>query len=282
MYAKKNSRICRLFLAFNVSTVFTLYLFITNQIYLNRNDTRLNACILVLCREDNRTLQRLLTLLRGFEYHFNQHHHYPYIIFNSNAFSAQFKRAVQQETQSTRVEFGLLQGDEWRVPDWVNRTRLNQSLTTYQSDIGYHLMCRFYSGFFFRHELTLKYDYYMRLDDDSRFNDYVETDPFEKLAHNNTRYGFLLAANEEIYTIPTLWSTVREWANKSGIFPPLLPHRQRQLSFVSTDGGLSLRADLCQFYNNFEVADFALLRSQSYVDTLNTWTELVASFTRDG
>ena len=285
MNVKNLPRMFRLFLTLHVATVVTLYLFIANQIYLkrylshqstspivNNNNTttpspRLNACILVLCREDTRTLKSLLTLLRQFEYHFNQHHHYPYIIFSPNRFSAQFRRAVQQETgASTRVEFGLLHGDEWRVPTWVNRARLRHSLTSIKFGLDYRLMCRFYSGFFFRHELTLKYDYFMRLDDDSRFNDYIETDPFESLALNQTRYGFVIAANEMLYTIPTLWTTVREWANKRGLLPSVRQHRQRQLSFVSNDGGRTLSADLCFFYNNFEVADFALFRSQSYVD----------------
>ena len=50
-------------------------------------------------------------------------------------------------------------------------------------------MCRFESGFFFRHELLKKYDYYWRVEPGIKLFCDVNYDPFLFMKNNNKKYG---------------------------------------------------------------------------------------------
>ena len=226
--------------------------------------TRINACIVVLVR--NQDLNRLLHAINRLESHFNHKHHYPYVLFNNEPFLANFRRSVRAATQS-RVQFGLIPASQWSVPKWVRQVALKRRLKSIGFSLNYRHMCRFYSGFFFRHKLTSQYDYFMRIDDDSDFPCPIEHDPFETLISNNKTYGFALGASEGNFTIPTLWSHVLDWLNSSSARHP--PAADNTVRFVSEDGGKTLAPSMCTFYNNFEVAAFSVFRSQAYIDYFN-------------
>ena len=122
-------------------------------------------------------------------------------------------------------------------------------------------MCRFFSGFFFRHELTLKYEYFLRLDSDSHFLCDIEQDPFLTLINQKKMYGFLLADIEAKYTIENLWETNKNWALKNNINNSINP----AISYLSNDNGVTL-TEFCIFYNNFEIASFSIFRNRLYLD----------------
>ncbi|KAK7050386.1 glycolipid 2-alpha-mannosyltransferase-domain-containing protein [Favolaschia claudopus] len=69
-------------------------------------------------------------------------------------------------------------------------------------------MCRFNSGFFFRHELLAKYRWYWRIEPDVMFYCTLSFDPFVYMEKQNKTYTFTIALYEWAATIPTLWDTV--------------------------------------------------------------------------
>ena len=130
------------------------------------------------------------------------------------------------------------------------------------SILSYHHMCRYYSGFFFRHSLTLKYDYYWRLDTHVKFPCHIKEDPFLFLKNKKKLYGFTLTINEELNTMPTLWPKFKNYFN--------LPRSNQTdnsngLDFISKNNGDELKS-LCVFWNNFEIASFSIFRNKDYVD----------------
>lgn len=57
-------------------------------------------------------------------------------------------------------------------------------------------MCRFQSGFFFRHPLLDKYKYYWRVEPSTRLLCDVRYDPFRRMAARDAKYGFTISIYE--------------------------------------------------------------------------------------
>jgi alpha 1,2-mannosyltransferase len=222
------------------------------------------ACIMALVHESD--LESFKIVMTQLEVNFNSKRNYPFVILSSydSPFSDTFKETVRKWTKS-KVEFGEVSKKHWDVPNWIDHRLLNKSLETIGFPLSYRQMCRFYSGFFFRHELTLKYDYFMRIDHDSDFPCIIENDPFETLIKNNKTYGFVVAYSESNWTIPTLWHHIRGWIRTSGFKLA----ESNTIHYVSDDNGRSLAGHLCHFWNNFEVGAFSLFRSPTYLDYYN-------------
>ena len=110
-------------------------------------------------------------------------------------------------------------------------------------------------------EITLKYDYYMRLDPHVNFECEVNEDLFSTLVKQNKSYGFVLSSPEALFTIPTLWSHIMKWHSVN-----VKTNEKNSLGFVSNDNGQTLKNSLCIFYNNFEIGSFSLFRNQKYLN----------------
>ena len=161
-------------------------------------ETKINACILILTR--NSDLSKITELIQQFEKIFNKKQSYPYVLFNDEPFTNEFKYHFTTLTNAS-VDFELIDKSQWSVPEWINAEKLNASLRKIKFSLSYRFMCRFFSGFFFRQNSTLKYDYYMRLDTDSRFCQPLELDPFRTLVNLNKTYGYIVSDLEAIDTI---------------------------------------------------------------------------------
>ena len=218
---------------------------------------QINACIIVLAR--NSDLGNVVDLIKQFESNFNKNHSYPYVLMNDELFTDEFKKKLLQLTNAS-IEFELIEENHWKVPDWIDRQKLNSSLKKIQFSINYRHMCRFYSGFFFRQRATLKYDYYLRLDTDSRFCQPIINDPFRTLINLNKSYGFILSDTEAIQTIESLWDTIKNWSRVKNIQNEF----KTGLKFISNNNGNSL-TDMCMFYNNFEIGRFDVFRNERYL-----------------
>ena len=120
-------------------------------------------------------------------------------------------------------------------------------------------MCRFYSGLFFRHELMLKYDYFMRLDSHVNFPCEMEQDPFAYLKAKNQLYGFIITMKEKHEYIPSLHATIRKWLEHDNI-------ARVNKSYMINSYNVKLFESLCIVYNNFEVGSLAAMRSSTYLD----------------
>ncbi|EST07769.1 Glycosyl transferase, family 15 [Kalmanozyma brasiliensis GHG001] len=230
------------------------------------NTPKANATFVILCREGE--INEILQSLQLLETTFNDrpHHRYPYVFLNEKPFSANFKLRVERAVSSS-VEFGLVPPEMWDIPPHIDLVkaqkswdRAKKSGMPYGGSQSYRQMCRFQSGFFFRHPLVLKYRYYWRIEPGVKFFcDLTDDDPFRYMEQNNKKYGFVLAMHDIPGTVRTLWIWVRQWYEQNQEL--LAPNNM--FGFVTENNGRGYNK--CHFWSNFEIADMDFYRSPAYL-----------------
>ncbi|TFK29949.1 glycosyl transferase [Coprinopsis marcescibilis] len=225
---------------------------------------RANATLLMLCR--NEELDGVLSSVRQVEEKFNQNYAYPWTFLNDVPFDDNFKTGVLNLLgPAADVSFGLIPPEMWKQPSWINETRaaagrdkLVAEDVIYGASVSYRNMCRFNSGFFYRHELLLPYRYYWRIEPDVDYFCDLQYDPFAFMEDNNKTYGFTMSLREYELTIATLWESVREFMD---LYPQFI-HPNSAMRFLSWNGGVTY--NLCHFWSNFEIADMDFWRGEAY------------------
>lgn len=250
------------------------------------------ACVLILCR--NSDLDDLRETLATFEDTFNRKYKYPYVFLNDEDFTEDFKRGALSMV-SSQAHFGKVPKEHWSYPPHTDqgkakkkRDEMAAKNVIYGGSESYRHMCRFFSGFFYKHPLTLPYDFYWRVEPTVRFLCPVDYDVFTYMRERKKKYGFVITLQDYGETIPTLWGTVRDFL-KSYVPPPgpapanSPPAAQRVeaargadenaeiLSKIPRDSLLNFISDpnaqaynACHFWSNFEVGDFSFFRSPIY------------------
>ncbi|KAI0030491.1 glycosyl transferase [Vararia minispora EC-137] len=233
---------------------------------------RANATFVMLAR--NSDADGAVRSVRDAEDRFNHAYGYPWVFLNEEPFSDDFKRRISNIV-SGPVEFGVIPRDDWFQPAWIDEARAAETrLKMKENNIiyggawpacdPYRNMCRFNSGFFYRHPLMLKYRYYWRVEvlsgsrPDIHLHCDMRFDPFLFMMDHKKSYGFTITLYEFRATIETLWSTVREFIQKH----PEHIAEDNALDFLSDDGGKTY--NLCHFWSNFEIADMDLWRGPAY------------------
>lgn len=81
-----------------------------------------------------------------------------------------------QQYVSAPVKFGKVGPDMWGPPDWIDPkvykegiAKQGDAAVMYGGLESYHAMCRFYSGFFYKHPLLDEYEWYWRLEPDIKY-----------------------------------------------------------------------------------------------------------------
>ncbi|CAG8800683.1 40148_t:CDS:2, partial [Gigaspora margarita] len=249
----------------------------TNEIHLNNTqvnntqdivtftqiDTRLNGVIIVLVR--NSELHQLRKTMRSFEDRWNKKYNYPYVFLNDQNFTQEFMTMTTVLT-SAETYYGLIPGYMWGYPPWIDQARAAETRRQmgfrhilYGDSESYRHMCRFNSGFFFRHELIEKYDYYWRLEPGVDYTCDIEYDTFKFIKENNITYGFTISLLELSETIPTLWRTVIDFVYKH----PQYIADNNFIRFISSDDMATYNG--CHFWSNFEIGDLNFFRSEKYL-----------------
>ena len=226
-------------------------------------ERRANAVVVILAR--NSDLDGLKQSLPQFENRFNKKYHYPYVFLNEVEFTEEFKKGVK-EMISSKAEFGLIPEDHWSYPKWIDvkkadaaRAKMQKDNIIYGGSLPYRHMCRFNSGFFFRHPLLKTYDFYWRVEPGVDFTCDINYDPFLFMEDNGKEYGFTIMLPEYEATIPTLWDQTKKFMKK---YPQYLhPRNTLKELFENADGGYNL----CHFWSNFEIASLKFLRSDAYM-----------------
>lgn len=236
------------------------------EYYYDGNGTavkRANAAFVILAR--NSDLRGISSSMKQMEDRFNKKFGYPYVFLNEEPFSDDFKKQITELTDA-KVEFGLIPHDDWFQPSWINETRATEARddmmknqVIYGGSVPYRNMCRFNSGFFFRHELLKNYKYYWRIEPDVTFFCDLDYDPFLVMQNGKKVYGFTVSLYEYPATIPTLWDTVKEFTQAN----PDLVAPDNAMRFVSDDGGVTYNR--CHFWSNFEIGDLDFWRSEPYM-----------------
>lgn len=181
-----------------------------------------NATFITLCREGE--INGILQSIQLLESTFNDrpHHRYPYVFLNDKPFSENFKLRISRAVSSS-VEFGLVPAEMWDIPPEIDMVKARKAWDRagrggmpYGSSQSYRQMCRFQSGYFFRHPLVQKYKYYWRVEPSVKyFCDLTDYDPFRFMEQNKKKYGFVLSMHEIPGTVTTLWVHVRKWYEKN-------------------------------------------------------------------
>ncbi|CEG82721.1 Putative Alpha 1,2-mannosyltransferase [Rhizopus microsporus] len=167
--------------------------------------------------------------------------------------------------------YGKVDGHMWGYPSFINTTyaaecreELAKQNIPYASSESYRHMCRFQSGFFFRHPLLDEFDYYWRIEPDVDYYCDIDYDVFKFMRDNNKKYGFNIAFREFIQTVPSLWQTVMNFKKE---YPEVVSHwpskKDSLVKFVTDDDGQSYNG--CHFWTNFEIASLDLWRSNDYL-----------------
>ncbi|KAL0074930.1 nucleotide-diphospho-sugar transferase, partial [Phycomyces blakesleeanus] len=200
---------------------------------------------------------------------FNRKYGYPYVFLNDVPFTKEFKIAVTALTNAP-IKFGLIPEEMWSIPDWVDEPKVHEQLADYEArnilyggSLSYRHMCRFNSGWFYRHPLLKNYDYYWRVEPGVHFYCDLNYDPFKYMQDNGKEYGFTITLQEIPQTIPTLWDHTMKFAHANNIDTSFLSF------FGSPDGGYNM----CHFWSNFEIASLKLWRDdryQAYYDYLDS------------
>ncbi|KAG2368598.1 glycosyltransferase family 15 protein [Suillus spraguei] len=232
------------------------------DLHMDMQDRKANASFVMLVR--NSDLTGIMSSMKQIEDRFNKKFQYPYVFLNDEPFTQNFKDHIQALTNN-KVEFGVIPSDHWHQPSWVDEDRASKSRddmvknnVIYGGSVPYRNMCRFNSGFFYRHELLQPYRYYWRVEPDIKLFCDVDYDPFLLMQDQNKVYGFTISLYEFPATIPTLWNTVKSFvkANPDFVAPG------NAMGFLSDDGGESY--NLCHFWSNFEIADLDFWRGEAY------------------
>ena len=223
---------------------------------------RAKAAIVILARNtDIHDLQKTIPM---FEERFNKKFGYPYVFLNDKPFSDKFKEAMRKLGDAD-MHFGQVPVEHWSYPSWIDqnkaervREEMKARRVMYGDSLSYRHMCRYNSGFFFRHPLLDSYEYYWRVEPGVEFYCDIDYDPFIYMKNHKKEYGFVIMVPEYIETIPTLWSTMKKFIEKN----PQYVHEKNVLKmFTNTEGNYNL----CHFWSNFEIGSLNFYRSEGYL-----------------
>ncbi|EAW12941.1 glycosyltransferase family 15 protein [Aspergillus clavatus NRRL 1] len=225
---------------------------------------RVNATFVTLAR--NSDVWDIAKSIRTVEDRFNRNYHYDWVFLNDKPFDKTFKK-VTTSLASGNTHYGVIPTEHWSYPEWIDqekakkvREEMGQKKIIYGDSESYRHMCRYESGFFFRHPLMLNYEYYWRVEPSIELFCDISFDPFRFMKEKNKKYSFVLSLYEYFDTIPTLWDSAKKFM---GNHPEHIAEGNA-MDFLSDDGGKTYNK--CHFWSNFEVGSLEWLRSKQYID----------------
>lgn len=197
----------------------------------------MNATFVTLAR--NSDIWELAKSIRQVEDRFNRNYHYDWVFLNDKPFDDTFKK-ITSALVSGKTHYGLIPKEHWSYPEWIDQDKakkvredMKERKIIYGDSESYRHMCRYESGFFFRHELMQQFEYYWRVEPGIELYCDISFDPFRFMKENNKKYSFVLSLYEYYETIPTLWDSVKKFMNNH----PEHIAEGNSMDFLSDDGG---------------------------------------------
>jgi alpha 1,2-mannosyltransferase len=210
---------------------------------------RVNATFVTLAR--NGDVWEIVKSIRDVEDRFNRNYHYDWVFLNDQPFDDTFKKVTTALVSGT-THYGMIPREHWSYPEWIDeekarkvREDMRDRKIIYGDSESYRHMCRFESGFFFRHELMLNYEYYWRVEPSIELFCDISFDPFRFMQEHNKKYGFVLSLYEYFETIPTLWDSITKFITNH----PEYIAKDNSMGFLSDDGGKTYNK--CHFVSSF-------------------------------
>jgi alpha 1,2-mannosyltransferase len=200
-------------------------------------EERVNATFVTLAR--NSDVWEIAKSIRSVEDRFNRNYHYDWVFLNDKEFDDTFKKVTTSLVSGT-THYGVIPKDHWSYPKWIDQDKaaqvrddMGRRKIIYGDSESYRHMCRYESGFFFRHPLMLNYEYYWRVEPSIELFCDISVDPFRFMKENNKKYSFVLSLYEYFDTIPTLWDSVKKFMSNH----PEHIAEGNSMDFLSDDGG---------------------------------------------
>ncbi|KAI9874518.1 MAG: alpha 1,2-mannosyltransferase 2.4.1 [Pleopsidium flavum] len=225
---------------------------------------RMNATFVTLAR--NLDLWDIARSIRQVEDRFNRKYNYDWVFLNDKPFDDAFKK-VTTSLISGKTHYGEIPTEHWSFPPFIDQDKarmvredMAQRKIIYGDSISYRHMCRFESGFFFRHPLLNQFEWYWRVEPSIELYCDINYDTFRYMRDHGKKYSFVLSLYEYVETIPTLWDSVKGFMKAH----PEHIVEGNSMGFLSDDGGKSYNH--CHFWSNFEIGNLNWLRSQAYLD----------------
>lgn len=198
---------------------------------------RMNATFVTLAR--NSDVYDIAKSIRQVEDRFNRRYNYDWVFLNDKPFDDTFKK-VTSSLVSGKTHYGLIPKDHWSYPEWIDldkakkvREDMKARKIIYGDSVSYRHMCRYESGFFFRHPLMLNYEYYWRVEPSIELFCDVHYDPFRVMVEEGKKYSFVLSLYEYGETIKTLWDSTKKFMKNH----PEHISPDNSLEFLSDDNG---------------------------------------------
>lgn len=198
---------------------------------------RVNATFVTLAR--NSDIWDIAKSIRTIEDRFNRNYNYDWVFLNDKEFNDDFKKLTTSLASGT-THYGKIPEEHWSYPEWIDqdkargvREEMGRKNIIYGDSESYRHMCRYESGFFFRHPLMMNYEYYWRVEPSIELFCDVGHDPFRFMKENNKKYSFVISLYEYYETIPTLWDSVKKFMKNH---PEYIPSGNA-MDFISEDGG---------------------------------------------
>ena len=155
--------------------------------------------------------------IREVEGQFNHQFNYNWVFLNDELFDENFKR-VTTRLISGNTHYDMIPEEHWGFPEWIDQERaalvreeMRQKQVIYGDSISYRHMCRFESGFFWRHPALDKYKYYWRVEPGIKLYCDIDYDLFKYMEDHKKAYGFVISLYELFETIPTLWDITKKF-----------------------------------------------------------------------
>ncbi len=242
---------------------------------------RMNATFVTLAR--NSDLWDIVKSIRQVEDRFNRNYNYGWVFLNDKPFDATFKK-VTSALISGKTYYGEIPEEHWSFPEHIDQDKaqkvredMAQKKIIYGDSVSYRHMCRFESGFFFRHPLMNQFEWYWRVEPSIELYCDIGYDTFKYMRDHGKKYSFVLSLYEYVETIPTLWDSVKGFMKEH----PEHIAEGNSMKFLSDDGGKTYNH--CHFvspipnieascanmpfqWSNFEIGNLDWLRSQAYLD----------------
>jgi len=195
------------------------------------------------------------------------------------------RRKIDHITQG-RAKFATLTKESWDIPDFYDNSRVDASFRNIGFSSGYRSMCRFYSGFFWKHPALARYDWLWRLDSDIEFHCDVPYDPVERMIEAKALYGFIQVNQDVDWVQPSLATNVSNFlfnyysshsspsdALSNGVSLPAVPPdvnhgfvwngKEGIEKALQGNAGSEEWTRMCM-YNNFEISHRSVWESEIY------------------
>lgn len=167
-------------------------------------------CIITLVDNKNSLeLNELFATLNNFFVRNNSE--FDFLIFHEDGFSLNDDLKLNNNGKIIlhKVNFSIDQFDQ--------NIKNEISNTFYGFNIGYRMMCRFFSGEIFKILKSYNYEYALRLDTDSSFYETVDHNIFDEFKDKGMNYGYVSITNDRMEFRTNLLESVIEYIKKYNV-----------------------------------------------------------------